>query len=104
LKWHELSLQIDVTHEKPHRAVRARAESAAGGSRCRRRLWGVRPSGAGHDGMAMIDTTDVAMLLVRCCGGISHNSAEHVETADADAGARVLLRLVENFRPEAAET
>ena len=55
------------------------------------------PSGAGHDGMAMIDIADVAMLFVRCRGGISHNPAEHVETADADAGARVLLRLIENF-------
>ena len=31
--------------------------------------------------------------------GISHNPAEHVDPADADAGARVLLRLIENFRP-----
>jgi allantoate deiminase len=52
--------------------------------------------------MAMIDISDVAMISVRCRGGISHNPAEHVETADADAGARVLLRLVENFRPREA--
>ena len=57
------------------------------------------PSGAGHDGMAMIDVADVAMLFVRCRGGISHHPDEHVELVDADAGARVLLRLVENFRP-----
>ena len=57
------------------------------------------PSGAGHDGMAMIDVADVAMLFVRCRGGISHHPDEHVELADADAGARVLLRLIENFRP-----
>src|SRR5207247_2015901 len=56
------------------------------------------PSGAGHDGMAMIDIADVAMLFVRCRGGISHHPDEHVEVADADAGARVLLRLIENFR------
>jgi allantoate deiminase len=55
------------------------------------------PSGAGHDGMAMIDIADVAMLFVRCRGGISHHPDEHVEVADA--GARVLLRLIENFRP-----
>jgi len=60
------------------------------------------PSGAGHDGMAMIDIADVAMLFVRCRGGISHNPAEHVEPADADAGTRVLLRLIENFRPREA--
>jgi allantoate deiminase len=57
-------------------------------------------SGAGHDGMAMVDIADVAMLFVRCRGGISHHPDEHVELADADAGARVLLRLIENFRPQ----
>jgi allantoate deiminase len=57
------------------------------------------PSGAGHDGMAMIDIADVAMLFVRCRRGISHHPDEHVEVADADAGARVLLRFVENFQP-----
>jgi hypothetical protein len=34
------------------------------------------PSGAGHDGMAMIDIADVAMLFVRCRGGISHHPNE----------------------------
>jgi allantoate deiminase len=59
------------------------------------------PSGAGHDGMAIIDIADIAMIFVRCRGGISHHPDEHVEPADADAGARVLLRLIENFRPPA---
>jgi allantoate deiminase len=36
---------------------------------------------------------------VRCRGGISHHPDEYVEPADADAGARVLLRLIEGFRP-----
>jgi allantoate deiminase len=57
------------------------------------------PSGAGHDGMAMIDVADIGMIFVRCQGGISHNPAEHVEDADAEAGARVLLRFIENFEP-----
>ena len=95
-----LALQIDVTHENRTvpcapwlKAQVAEAVAAEG-----------HPvfelaSGAGHDGMAMIDIADVAMIFVRCRGGISHNPAEHVELADADAGARVLLRLVENFRP-----
>ena len=56
------------------------------------------PSGAGHDGMAMIDITDVGMIFVRCHGGISHHRDEHVELADVDAAARVLLRVIENFR------
>jgi allantoate deiminase len=41
-------------------------------------------------------------VFVRCRGGISHHPDEHVETSDADAGARVLLRLIENFRPRDA--
>jgi len=36
---------------------------------------------------------------VRCRGGISHHPDEHVENADVETGARVLLRLIENFRP-----
>ncbi|MBR1267843.1 allantoate amidohydrolase [Bradyrhizobium sp. AUGA SZCCT0222] len=102
-KRRNLALQLDVTHENRTvpcapwlKAQVADAVAAEG--------FGVfdLPSGAGHDGMAMIDISDVAMLFVRCRGGISHNPAEHVETADADAGARVLLRLVENFRPKEA--
>jgi len=57
------------------------------------------PSGAGHDGMAMIDIADVGMIFVRCRGGVSHHPDEHVETADVDAGTRALLRMIENFRP-----
>jgi allantoate deiminase len=59
------------------------------------------PSGAGHDGMAMIGIADIGMVFVRCRGGISHHPDEHVEVADVDAGARV-LRLIENFRPREA--
>ncbi len=99
----ELSLQIDVTHE--NRTVPCApwlkaqvAEAVAAENYPVFEL----PSGAGHDGMAMIDIADVAMLFIRCRGGISHNPAEHVEPADADAGARVLLRFIENFRPPEA--
>jgi allantoate deiminase len=101
-KRRKLMLQVDVTHE--NRTVpcapwlkRQVAEAVASEGY---RVFEL-PSGAGHDGMAMIDIADVAMVFVRCRGGISHNPAEHVEEADADAGARVLLRLIENFRPRA---
>ncbi len=56
------------------------------------------PSGAGHDGLAMIDLVDIGMLFVRCKGGISHNPAESVTVGDVLTGARVLLRFIENFR------
>ena len=98
----ELSLQIDVTHE--NRTVPCapwlKAQVAQAVAAEAYPVFEL-PSGAGHDGMAMIDIADVAMLFVRCRGGISHNPAEHVELADADAAARVLLRLIENFRSQA---
>jgi allantoate deiminase len=99
-KRRNLALQVDVTHENrtvpcaPWLKTQVAEAVAAEG-------YGVfeLPSGAGHDGMAMIEIADVAMIFVRCRGGISHHPDEHVELADADAGARVLLRLIENFRP-----
>jgi allantoate deiminase len=99
-KRRHLALQVDVTHENRTvpcapwlKAQVADAITAEGF-----RVFEL-PSGAGHDGMAMIDIADVAMLFVRCRGGVSHHPDEHVDAADAGAGARVLLRLIENFRP-----
>ena len=100
-KRRKLALQLDVTHENrtvpcaPWLKTQLAEAVAAEGYP----VFDL-PSGAGHDGMAMVDIVDVAMLFVRCRGGISHHPDEHVELADADAGARVLLRLIENFRPQ----
>jgi allantoate deiminase len=94
-----LALQVDVTHENrtvpcaPWLKAQVAAAVAAEGYPVFE-----LPSGAGHDGMAMVDIADIAMLFVRCRGGISHHPDEHVELADADAGARVLLRLIEDFQ------
>ncbi|MEA2915291.1 MAG: allantoate deiminase [Bradyrhizobium sp.] len=102
-KRRKLVLQLDVTHENrtvpcaPWLRSQVAEAIAAEGFRVFE-----LPSGAGHDGMAMNDIADVGMLFVRCRGGISHHPDEHVEVADADAGARVLLRLIENFRPQDA--
>jgi allantoate deiminase len=102
-KRRQLALQLDVTHENRTAPCApwlkqqiAQAIEAEGFSVFE------LPSGAGHDGMAMINIVDVGMLFIRCRGGISHHPDEHVELADADAGARVLLRVIENFRPRAA--
>ena len=58
------------------------------------------PSGAGHDAAAIADLTDVGMIFVRCAGGISHNPDETITEADANTGAELLLRVIENFRVE----
>jgi allantoate deiminase len=102
-KRRKLELRLDVTHENrtvpcaPWLKTQVAEAVAAEGYPVFE-----LPSGAGHDGMAMVDIADVAMVFVRCRGGISHHPDEHVEVADADAGARVLLRLIENFRPQKA--
>jgi allantoate deiminase len=48
------------------------------------------PSGAGHDGVMLSRLTGIAMLFVRCRGGISHNPAESVLPADVAVAIDVL--------------
>lgn len=95
-----LRLQIEVAHE--NRTVpcdpqikRQIAEAIRGETYRVLEL----PSGAGHDGMAIADIAEIGMIFVRCRGGISHNPAEHVEPEDVEAGARVLMSVIENFQP-----
>jgi allantoate deiminase len=57
------------------------------------------PSGAGHDGMALIDIAPIGMLFVRCKAGISHNPAEAVTLADVATGMRVFARFILAFTP-----
>jgi allantoate deiminase len=57
------------------------------------------PSGAGHDGMALIDIAPIGMLFVRCEGGISHNPAEAVTLDDVATGLRVFARFIVAFTP-----
>jgi len=57
------------------------------------------PSGAGHDGMALVDLVDIGMLFVRCKDGISHNPLEAITVVDAELSARVFLRFIEQFKP-----
>ncbi len=59
------------------------------------------PSGAGHDAMALADLTRIAMLFVRCAGGISHNPAESITVEDAEATVQVLRQLLTNFAADA---
>lgn len=51
-------------------------------------------SGAGHDAVAISSCAPVAMLFVRCAGGISHNPAESVTEEDVGVAIDVLTRFV----------
>ncbi|HEY1792467.1 MAG TPA: allantoate amidohydrolase [Opitutaceae bacterium] len=51
------------------------------------------PSGAGHDGVVLSSAMDIAMLFVRCRGGLSHHPDEHVSGADL----RTALDIVVDF-------
>jgi allantoate deiminase len=55
------------------------------------------PSGAGHDAVALADLTGIAMLFVRCAGGVSHHPDESVERADVAAAIDVLCGLLERL-------
>lgn len=52
-------------------------------------------SGAGHDAVALADLAPVAMLFVRCKGGISHHPDESVETSDVAVAIKVLRRFLD---------
>ncbi|MEO0673054.1 MAG: M20/M25/M40 family metallo-hydrolase, partial [Pseudomonadota bacterium] len=51
-------------------------------------------SGAGHDAVYMARVAPTAMVFTPCIGGISHNEAEDMTEAWAEAGCNVLLRAV----------
>jgi allantoate deiminase len=55
------------------------------------------PSGAGHDAVMLSAITPVAMLFVRCAGGISHNPAESVTVDDVAAAIDVTTRFLERL-------
>jgi len=52
-------------------------------------------SGAGHDAVEMAGVTEIAMLFVRCKGGISHNPAESVTEGDVAVAIDVLGKFLE---------
>jgi len=52
------------------------------------------PSGAGHDGVALAAVAPIAMLFVRCAGGVSHHPGEAVRADDVAVAIDVLERAV----------
>lgn len=55
------------------------------------------PSGAGHDALAFRGRWPVAMLFVRCAGGVSHNNDEYASPQDIELAARILTHFIEGF-------
>ncbi|CAA2958386.1 allantoate deiminase [Olea europaea subsp. europaea] len=54
-------------------------------------------SGVGHDAMVMSHLTKVAMLFVRCRGGVSHSPTEHVSDDDIWAAGVAVLSFLETL-------
>jgi allantoate deiminase len=53
------------------------------------------PSGAGHDAVMLAAIAPVAMLFVRCAGGVSHNPGESVTVQDVAAAIDASTRFLE---------
>jgi allantoate deiminase len=60
-------------------------------------------SGAGHDAAVMAELTEIAMLFVRCKGGISHHPAESVSEDDVAVAIDVLGKFLELLAQERAQ-
>ncbi|HKG24058.1 MAG TPA: M20/M25/M40 family metallo-hydrolase, partial [Thermomicrobiales bacterium] len=54
-------------------------------------------SGAGHDAVALSARLPVAMLFVRCAGGVSHNPAESITVEDVAVALEVLDTFIAGF-------
>ena len=52
-------------------------------------------SGAGHDAVMLSAIAPIALLFVRCAGGISHNPAESVTVEDVAAAIDATTRFLE---------
>lgn len=48
-------------------------------------------SGAGHDGVVIAKVAPIAMLFVRCRGGLSHHPEEYASPADIGVALKVLI-------------
>lgn len=57
------------------------------------------PSGAGHDAAAISILTPVAMLFIRCKGGISHHPDESVKVEDVAVAHTVMMEFLNELLP-----
>jgi allantoate deiminase len=86
-----LELSWDVRLDNPAVAVDDKLTARLSGALASRGLPEARlASGAGHDAVALAPLCPIAMLFVRCAGGLSHHPAESVSAEDADVALDVL--------------
>ncbi len=86
-----LSFSVEVTQDNG--AVACSTELTGLLARCVRGHLGKSvsiPSGAGHDAVVLSSLTPVAMLFVRCRGGLSHHPDEFVHPRDIEAALRIV--------------
>lgn len=96
-----LELATELLYEEGAAACDARLMDQLDAASERQGIRALRlPSGAGHDAMALAALCPIAMLFVRCGGGISHNPLESITAEDAEAAARVFLDFLEHFDPK----
>jgi acetylornithine deacetylase/succinyl-diaminopimelate desuccinylase-like protein len=95
---------METTHEKPVAVAAPRLKRAIASAI--KSVTGKPPrelmSGAGHDGQAMINLTDIGMIFVCCRAGISHNPLEFVSVPDLGLAVEALLRTVTEIAKEDA--
>jgi allantoate deiminase len=60
------------------------------------------PSGAGHDAVALSSICPVAMLFVRCKGGVSHHPDESVRRADVECAIGVMADVIRGLAAQSA--
>ena len=101
-KRRNVSLTSETTYDEPAATADPRVMALLASSLERLQQPVVRlASGAGHDAMAIAKRWPMGMLFLRCKGGISHNPAEAITTADADLAVRVLIDALTHFDPAA---
>jgi len=93
-----LTISAETFHDAPAAPCAPHLQALFEGAIQSLGLKGTRlPSGAGHDGMAMVSIAPIGMLFVRCKAGISHNPAEAVDAGDVGLGASALIAALETL-------
>jgi hydantoinase/carbamoylase family amidase len=86
-----VNARLETSYDMPAAPCddRLTAALAKSFSRCGHRDFRL-PSGAGHDAMSFRGRIPMAMVFVRCRGGVSHRPDEHASRADIAAALAVL--------------